>query len=936
MWIGLRVGRLALALALASPGLSARAEPERTIRVGSEVGFAPYVDVDAQGRPTGFAVELFSAVAAAMGMHATFRPDLWDRLWQGLKAGEFDALPQVVRMEEREGQVEFTRPYTIGYDSFFVRTGSPSIDSIEQARALSIIVVRSDAAHHALAGRGFTHQLAFVDSLAEGFRLLASGRHDAVLAPLLQGNLLVKTGGLGTVVEPGPPIREYRREFCFAVRKGDTELRDRLDQGLAIVKANGEYDRLYEKWLGIYESPSFPVEYVAWGAGAAAALLALLGVWTWQLRRQVMRRTEELARANADVRAERQRLHDVLQKLPVYVVLLTADYQVRFANRFFEERYGKAGGRRCFQYLFNRNEPCEVCETYKVLKINAPLDWAWTGPDGHEYEIHDFPFTDTDGSPMILEVGIDVTEMNRTKRALFEANALLERRVAERTADLESARREAEETRDLLRTTMDNAPALMAYVDVDGRYRRVNKAYERWFGLSEEQVLGRHMREIIGEAAWQGVSAYVEQVLAGEWVAFERRISYPDGSTRWIQSTSSPDHDTAGRVQGFVSHILDSTEHKQAEEALCEAGHRKDEFLAMLAHELRNPLAPIRNAVQILKRTPSDEARTAWCRDVISRQVDQLTRLVDDLLDVSRISRGKIELKKQTLALADIVQQALETSGPLIDSHRHELSVRLTPEPMHVEGDPVRVAQIVSNLLNNAAKYTDEGGHIELAVEASNGDVLIRVRDTGRGIDPSALPHLFDPFYQVDRTLDRREGGLGIGLSLVRSLVAMHGGDVRAFSEGRGKGSEFVVRLPRLPERRSIARIPDPPKPELVRGALRILVVDDNRDAAESLAMLLGSEGHQVLMAYDGQTALELALAERPAVVLLDIGLPGMDGYAVARSIRQRQDLKATRLIALTGYGPETNREKAQGAGFDRYLTKPVDFHELQSSLIAD
>jgi PAS domain S-box-containing protein len=922
------IGRLALALVLTFSCLSGFAGngPTRPLIVGSEIDFPPYSNVDARGRPTGFAVELFAAVAAAMDMRVIFHPDRWDTLWQGLKAGEIDALPLVARMEEREGQVEFTRPHTIGYDSFFVREDHPPIDSIGQARSQSIIVLRSDASHHALAGRGFTHQLVIVDDLADGLRLLASGQHDAVLAPLLQGNKLVKASGLEGIVGPGPLLREYRREFCFAVRKGDTELRDRLDQGLALVKASGEYDRLYRKWLGIHETTAFPIKYAAWGAGAIAVLLALLGLWTWQLRRQVARRTAELALAAAAVQEERQRLHDLLQALPAYVVLLSQDHRVVFANRFFEQRYGKAHGRRCYEYLFNRSEPCEVCETFKVLKTDAPVDWEWTGPDGHDYEIHDLPFTDSDGSPMILEVGIDVTEMNRAKGALREVNASLERRVAERTAELEMARREAEEARDLLRVTMDNAPALMSYIDRECRYRRVNRAYEQWFGHSDAQVRNRPIREVLGEAAWRTLTPYVERVLAGERVAFEIPVPY-EGGTRWIHATYSPDRDAAGRVRGFVAHVLDITERKHAEEALVrahgllnglltqapvgfayfdrelryvlindklaeingipaaahigkrihdivptlvpmleeavgrilatgepvkdhefsgetaaapgvtrywneswyplyddaagitgfgavveeiterkhaaealrEADRRKDEFLAMLAHELRNPLAPIRNAAQILKRSGLDEARLVWCREVIDRQVEQLTRLVDDLLDVSRISRGKIELKKEFLYMADIVQRAVETSRPLIDARRHTLTIRLPPEPVCVEGDLVRLAQAVSNLLNNAAKYTDEGGQIGLAVEPEENEVLIRVRDTGRGIDPAALPALFELFYQVDRTLDRSEGGLGIGLSLVKNLVAMHGGRVEVFSSGRGQGSEFVIRLPRLP-----------------------------------------------------------------------------------------------------------------------------------------
>jgi len=1055
-----RSGLFALLLVGAIWTSAGFASAEQPLRVGTEIGFPPYSDTDAQGQSTGFAVELFTKVAAVMNIPATFHPGEWDTVWRNLKKGKIDALPLVARTPERESQVEFTLPHTIGYDSFFVRKGSPDLYFIEEARAMSIIVLRSDAAHEALASRGFTNQLVIVDDLTDGFRLLASGQHDALLAPTLQGNAIVHNLGLAKIVVPGPLLKEYRREFCFAVRKGNTGLRDRLDQGLAIVKANGEYDQLYRKWLGLYETPTFPVQYIISGALAIAGLFGLMGLWTWQLRRQVALRTAELAQAYTAVHSERQRLLDVLQALPTYVVLLTQDYQVTFANRFFEQRYGKAQGRPCYEYLFNRSEPCEVCETFKVFKCNQAVNWRWTGPDDRDYEIHDFPFTDSDGSPMIMEVGIDITEMNRAKQALREANASLEQRVAERTVQLEEAREEAEQVRDLLRITMDNAPALMSYIDQDCRYRHVNKNYERWFGHSDEQVRGHHIRDVLGEAAWQTIQGYVQQVLSGAQVEFELQIPYLKLGLRWVHATYSPDFDSKGQVRGFVVHVLDIsesqqskdalvkahalldsllaqapvgfsyldrelryqiindrlaeingipasahigqrihdivpmlvpavekiverilatgepvknqelsgetpsapgitrywneswyplytnsteivgfgvivediTDRKQAEKALREAGHRKDEFLAMLAHELRNPLAPISNAIHIMKLPNPDEAQLAWCRDVIGRQVEHMVRLVDDLLDVSRISRGKIELKKEALDVSAIVRRAVETSQPLIDAHRHEFSVHLPPEPLYVKGDPVRLSQAVSNLLNNAAKYTDEGGCIELTVEPAGNEILFRVRDNGRGIDPSALSGLFELFYQVDRTIDRAEGGLGIGLALVKSLVAMHGGDVWAQSEGRGKGSEFVIRLPRLPLSSSVPALCQlSPKP--AEGSLRILVVDDNHDAAQSLSMLLTSKGHTVRLAHDGYEALDTALAERPQVMLLDIGLPGMDGYAVARALRQHPDLKTTHLIALSGYGRPEDIELAKTAGFNGYLVKPVNFDELQSAL---
>jgi signal transduction histidine kinase/ActR/RegA family two-component response regulator len=363
----------------------------------------------------------------------------------------------------------------------------------------------------------------------------------------------------------------------------------------------------------------------------------------------------------------------------------------------------------------------------------------------------------------------------------------------------------------------------------------------------------------------------------------------------------------------------------KSEEALREAGRRKDEFLAMLGHELRNPLAPIRNAVEVLRKPGVPDSVLQWSRDVIDRQVNHLARLVDDLLDVSRIIQGKISLHATLLDLAAVIEQAVEASRPLIEGRRHELAVSLPEGPLHVKGDLVRLAQIVSNLLNNAAKYTDTGGRIRLEVEVSENWVVITVRDNGVGIPASLLPQVFDLFIQADQSLARAQGGLGIGLTLVKRLVEMHGGRVEAQSAGPGQGSEFRVWLPR-----SAA----PPAPsggaasDRIGAAgpkLRVLVVDDNRDVATSLAVVLRLEGHTVDLAFDGPTALDKAEAFRPEAVLLDIGMPGMDGYQVARELRNREATRRAIILAVTGYGQPEDRDCSKNAGFDGHLAKPVD-----------
>ncbi len=357
-----------------------------------------------------------------------------------------------------------------------------------------------------------------------------------------------------------------------------------------------------------------------------------------------------------------------------------------------------------------------------------------------------------------------------------------------------------------------------------------------------------------------------------------------------------------------------------------QADRHKNEFLSMLAHELRNPLAPIRNAVQILRLKCAHDPELTQIRDLIDRQVQQLIRLVDDLLDISRITRGKIRLQTEPVDVATVVTRAVETNRPLIDTRRHELTVTLPVESLRVEGDLVRLAQVLGNLLNNAAKYTEDGGHIWLTAERDGTEAVLRVRDTGVGIPPDMLASIFELFTQVDRTLDRSQGGLGIGLTLVRRLVEMHGGRVQVHSEGPGQGAEFVVRLPALVgERRSVATANGIVSSLARCGPVRVLVVDDNHDAADSLALLLRLGGHEVRICHDGATAVAVAAADRPRLVLLDIGLPGMDGYAVARQLRQLPELAGTVLVALTGYGQAEDVRRSHEAGFDHHLVKPAD-----------
>jgi len=390
------------------------------------------------------------------------------------------------------------------------------------------------------------------------------------------------------------------------------------------------------------------------------------------------------------------------------------------------------------------------------------------------------------------------------------------------------------------------------------------------------------------------------------------------------------DPEEAEFLRTIAQYVAIASERSRLLRELRDTDRRKDEFLATLAHELRNPLAPIRNALYIMELAAKGETAVDRARAMMERQLAHMVRLIDDLLDVSRITRGKLALRKERVDLAAVVRNSIDTVRPLIDAAGHELIVSLPPEPIAVDADPVRLAQVLSNLLNNAAKYMDRGGRITLTVQRAEHEVAISVRDCGIGIPAASLPSIFDIFTQVDRSLEKAQGGLGIGLTLVKSLVEMHGGRVSAASEGVDKGAEFIVHLPLATERAT----PRPGRRDETRVAspltCRVLVADDNGDAADSMGAMLRLMGNEVRTVRDGLAAVEEAQAFRPDVVLLDIGMPRLNGYDAARRIRKERWGKDMTLVALTGWGQEDDKRRAAEAGFDRHFTKPVNPEKLQ------
>lgn len=513
--------------------------------------------------------------------------------------------------------------------------------------------------------------------------------------------------------------------------------------------------------------------------------------------------------------------------------------------------------------------------------------------------------------------------------------------IATDLSQRQAAERKLRDSEGRLRRLVEANIFGVAFGEMTGALTDANDAFLDMLGYSRDDLVdgGVHWLNLVADTSTRWVRRRrVQLAKHGSCTPFEVEVRRKDGRLIPILlGLARLDESRIDARAPIVAFCLDLTARKVLEDELrrnaadlAEADHRKNQFIAMLGHELRNPLAPIRNAVRVMKQRGEDAATVAWARDVIDRQVAQLAHLVGDLLEIARVNRGKIVLQVEPADVAALVAAAVETSRPEIDSHGHDLTVALPSSRTLVTADPIRMAQVLSNLLHNAAKYTNGGGSIRISAEVEGDRVAFRVRDDGIGIPPAMLASVFDVFTQVDRTLDRSEGGLGLGLTLVRSLVDMHGGTVEACSEGLGKGSEFIVRLPllRVEDAPLPLHAPVAPAAEAAAGPVsprRILVVDDNVRSAKSLAMILEFEGHTVRLAHDGPSALKIAGSEPFDVVFMDIGLPGMDGYEVARHLRARPDLAGLPLVAVTGYAEDEARRRSHEAGFDDHLVKPVD-----------
>ncbi len=509
------------------------------------------------------------------------------------------------------------------------------------------------------------------------------------------------------------------------------------------------------------------------------------------------------------------------------------------------------------------------------------------------------------GEGVVLEINRDVT--------------------AHLAAEASARRRERQ-----LRFVADSAPVLIAHCDLDHRFKFVNRPYAARFGLEPADLIGRRIPEILGPEAYETIKPYLTRTLDGKRVDVEVEVPYERLGRHFMRFAYEPELDEHGAVIGYVAAIINVSDRRRAEEALREANSRKDAFLATLAHELRNPLAAMGNAVHLLTRPEPDAAVSARAGVIVRRQLKQLVRLVEDLLDVSRISRGQLQLRITRSTLAEVIRSAVESTSLALGTPSLNVKVLLPDERIELDADVERLSQVFVNLLTNAMKYTPAGGDITISAIATADEVTVSVTDTGIGIPPDMLEAIFGMFTQVNSTSDRASGGLGIGLTLVRSIVDLHGGTVTAQSHGADQGSTFLVRLPRVQQGiREAEAIPSPSAEAAV--SKRVLIADDNLDAAESLQLWLELAGHEVQIAGNGVTALKVAEEFKPDVALLDLGMPGLSGFDVARRIRESPWGSGMVLVALTGWGHDEDRRQSAEAGFDHHLTKPIPPEAIES-----
>ena len=895
---------------------TAQAATSAPLRVGTEISFPPYIDVDAQGRATGFAVELFAAAAQAAGLTATYHPDYWDIVWGKLKAGEIDALPLVARLPAREGQVEFTRPHTLGYDNFFTRQGHAPIATIEQARTLSIIVLRSDAAHQELAARGFNHQFKFVNDLADGFRLLASGQHVALLAPRLQGEMEIKKLGLTGVISHGPLLSEYRREFCFATKKGDTALRDRLDLGLSIVKANGEYDRLYRKWLDIYDPPTFPVKQVAIGAALAAALLGLLGLWTWSLRRQVTMRTRSLTAEIVAREAVEKELRSSKDGLERQVAERTAELAQAGENMrlFIKQAPISIAMFDCaMNYLavsdrwiadFGRGHAELVGLNHYDIHPDLPDEWKKVhqlGLVGATIKNEEDLWLQADGSRHWSRWSVQpwMHPGGKIGGIIISSENITKRKLTEEALRASTLRQQAH---------IENSPLAVVSWDKDFFVTQWAGEAERMFGWTAAETVGKSIMELnmVYAEDFPLVQESMEKIKAAQrYVVSHNRNVTKDGRVIHCVWYNSILADKDGAMESVMSLVLDVSENIHVVQEMAALNIQLTHDVAKRTAELSALAAHIQNVSEKeranLARELHDEMGSILT--CISMELGQLKKKTSDPERLQDLSVIKDLLSKATKLKQTVVSQlyptSLDTYGLFASIERlvneyskhsgNTVELSLPKEEVVMEAAVALAAyRITQECLTNIAKHS-EASKVHIEGRLSNGFLELVIHDNGKGM-PGEI------------SVNRR------GIFGIKERASYLGGSMEIGST-EGGGTTARLRLPL-----AVAKAP---------AKKRVLVVDDHAIVRDAIRRLLDTQTDDFAVegeAADGDTAVNLARDGTWDIMLLDISLPKKNGLKVLEEvIALKPELP---IIMLSSHAKDQYAELALAKGAACYIEK--------------
>jgi PAS domain S-box-containing protein len=1054
-----------LACLAAVPAAASGDTVPKILRSASELDYPPFALALPDGTADGFSVELLKAVASAAGLRVDFETAPWAEIKQALADGELDVLPLVSYSAERDAYFDFSIPYLQMHGSIFVRKGTRGIQGEADLRDKTVLVMRGDTAQEYAERNHLAGKLVLTESYGEAMTLLSEGSYDAVLVQQLVGWQIIKKLGLKNIedVRPAPldptlrpdsgAMTGFVQKFCLAVHEGDHALLARLNEGLATVFSNGTYDRLYLKWFGPIlprPEPSFmEMARQSLVFVLPVALLMALGGLVF-LKVQVNRRTahlreevEQRKRAEAQVAKSREWMHSLLDHLPLSVYLQTGDHEITFANEHFRCGHDKDTGRPCHEVLYGKPVPCVPCRVQQVLRSGQALTWETRGPDGTALLVHNVPFRDMDGSPVVLAAAMDISEMKRIEEALNESENLyrtlinnmpdivmrydrqLRRRFVseniekysgfppshfigktsrelgfpeelclfldehitrvfetgepigtefhaewngrsfqfdwrlfpERDAD-GAVQTVASIHRDITRQHLMEAEYQLLFngmldgfasheilcdeagTPVDYRFLRANPAFERLTGVKAEDILGRTIREVFPNIESYWIETYGKVVLTGEPIVFEHYAS--EMGKHFNVSAFCP---APGRFATIFSDVTDRVNTAKAlveAKELAESASRvKSEFLANMSHEIRTPLNGIMGMLQLLRAGDLTEEQAEYAAYGIEAS-KRLTRLLTDILDLSRIEAGKLDIREGPLNLRDIMAGLEQMFAVAARSKGLALDFSVPGDlPERLFGDDTRLQQILINLIGNAIKYTEEGRvGVEISVlprrRPGTVHVLFSVTDTGIGIPDDKLGSIFEHFTQVSSGFTRHFQGAGLGLAISKRMIGLLGGTM-AVNSTPGLGTTFCLCVPLRPAKESAAeamvRFSDTTQPS---PSLNILLAEDDRVNSLAVSGLLKRMGHRVRTVDNGEMVLSALRGEPFDLVLMDIQMPVMDGVQATRAIREGEvgpDKTSIPIIAMTAYAMKGDRESFLGEGMTDYIAKPLDKTDLESAI---